>query len=789
MDIRYQCPFCNFINTFGNDVLPDERTLCSSCKKPIAVPRGIGTGIVIDDYVVEEFLGKGSIGSVYKATQLSLGRTVALKVLHNEFRDAKGLTDFLREARAAANLNHLNLVQCYAVGESDGYVFMAMNYITGLTLKERLRRDKVIQTDEALHITQQVAEGLHYAWAEAHIIHRDIKPENIILSETGLVKVTDLGLAIRPDEWKEGMEISGSPAYMSPEQFYGEKLDPRTDIYSLGVSLYQMLAGTLPFRAEDVNDLARQHIRAEAIPLSKVNRNIPAYVSALVRKMMAKYPEDRFLNMEDLLDHVWRIRQKTAPDTDLVPSIHTISVRRLDYELQLEARKMNKNITQHNDLNPYIPIGTLKKTWNTHPAFWLISALITLILFGIIGILWAKNNALVRANEPTQAELILRKKIETFKERIAQINVTDAYVDEQSRAIMHEIETLPRGGDIKDIMNLLLEQYAMRNENKKNENAQIANEQMREELTAVLEKNKLLEAKIELLSEGKNIDPMSPDYINLRKNYESMRIKLKFNETALDSAQKQIADQQRMFRSDVRILSIFYFYLNLRFGPPGITIGFLENSPLHLQQFSADEIQFFNDVAQIHFRMAELINKPSGFTGNTLILNGVQYKVSGSSNTDLLLSDNLKKITRIPIIKMNDETLVQLMEQSLPKSDTQLLRYTYHFAKGDIGEAMKYVEPQTVSCEITLKILDVFFDRLYYLMRKHPQNIPKYEATVRRITGDSPLTREYVRKFEEYLQMYQALKPTEPMTDSVPIRIKPKSNKNSNPFSILGGNP
>jgi flagellar biosynthesis GTPase FlhF len=223
---------------------------------------------------------------------------------------------------------------------------MAMNFIEGETVKDKLIREGKIKVDAALHIAQQVAEGLYYAWSEAKLIHRDVKPENIMLTKEGAVKLTDLGLAMAEAEWHEDMEISGSPSYMSPEQFTGEPLDTRSDIYSLGISLYQMLTGELPFRGETLKTVAKQHFYEASKPLHKIDPMIPAKVSHLVQKMIAKDPDKRFNNMEDLIREIWEVRQQTAPDRDLIPSVHTISIKRLDYELQEITEQRKKHVAE-----------------------------------------------------------------------------------------------------------------------------------------------------------------------------------------------------------------------------------------------------------------------------------------------------------------------------------------------------------------------------------------------------------------------------------------------------------
>ncbi len=338
--MRFQCSFCSSI--VSTELPPNTRLECSSCGHSCFVPpTPFEEHCIIGDFVIGEEIGSGSIGKVYHAEQLSLGREVALKILSPELSSAKFIDSFLHEARAAAKLSHTNLVQAYAVGEENGICYLAMNYIKGETLSDRLEREKRIPADEALHIIQQVAEALFYAWDDSKLIHRDVKPDNIMITTDGIVKLTDMGLAITEDDWSTDTEISGSPSYMSPEQFAGEELDCRCDIYSLGITLYQMISGKLPFVGESFQEIASQHFNEDPPPLHRLNIGVTLRVSNLVKKMMEKLPEDRFSDYEVLLKALWNLRHITAPDSTLIPDIHTISIHHLDYGLQ---KKSYKNI-------------------------------------------------------------------------------------------------------------------------------------------------------------------------------------------------------------------------------------------------------------------------------------------------------------------------------------------------------------------------------------------------------------------------------------------------------------
>ncbi|MDD5599314.1 MAG: serine/threonine-protein kinase [Victivallaceae bacterium] len=338
--MRFQCSFCSSI--VSTDLPPKTRLECASCGHSCFVPATpFEENCVIGDFVIGEEIGAGSIGKVYHAVQLSLGREVALKILSPELSSSKFIDSFLHEARAAAQLSHTNLVQAYAVGEENGVCYLAMSYIKGETLSDRLEREKRIPVDEALHIAQQVAEALFYAWDDSRLIHRDVKPDNIMITTDGIVKLTDMGLAITQEDWNADAEISGSPSYMSPEQFAGEELDCRSDIYSLGITLYQMISGKLPFVGESFQEIASQHFNEEPVPLYRFNVGATLKVSNLVKKMMEKLPEDRFQNYDVLLKSLWNLRHVTAPDSSLIPDIHTVSIHHLDYGLQ---KKSYKNI-------------------------------------------------------------------------------------------------------------------------------------------------------------------------------------------------------------------------------------------------------------------------------------------------------------------------------------------------------------------------------------------------------------------------------------------------------------
>ena len=243
-------------------------------------------------------IGRGAMGIVYKAKDPMLERVVAIKTINMGLdRDGAEMYEkrFYQEARAAGGLNHPNIVTVYDIGKTDTECYMAMEYIEGAELRTLLLPGKPLPVPRALSIAAQVAEGLAYAH-ERGVVHRDIKPANIMVPENGAVKITDFGIArMRSSsvQTQTGM-MMGSPKYMSPEQVIGKRADHRTDIFSLGVILYEMLTGATPFAGESVNAVMYQIVNFVPPAPSAINPASPAALDAIVADMLAKSLEERY---------------------------------------------------------------------------------------------------------------------------------------------------------------------------------------------------------------------------------------------------------------------------------------------------------------------------------------------------------------------------------------------------------------------------------------------------------------------------------------------------------------
>lgn len=241
-------------------------------------------------YQITELLGEGSTATVYKALDQRLGRDVALKVLLPHVKDTVRKR-FFQEATAVAQLNHPGIMAIYDIDEEGDSNFLVIEFVEGATLADFIPAPP----DKVIDIGRQIAQALHYAH-ERQIIHRDIKPANIIVSPAGQVKIMDLGLALPRDAKRvttAGM-IIGTPAYLSPEQAQGMTLDYRTDIYSLGIVLYEMATGDLPFTSDDIPALLLQHVKEIPAPLRMVDPNIPVALENTILKALEKNPARRF---------------------------------------------------------------------------------------------------------------------------------------------------------------------------------------------------------------------------------------------------------------------------------------------------------------------------------------------------------------------------------------------------------------------------------------------------------------------------------------------------------------
>ena len=271
--------------------------------------------VLADRYELEEVLGQGGMARVFKTRDRVLNRAVAVKVLSPQFAgDDQFVARFRREAQAAAALNHPNIVSVFDTGSQGDVHYIVMEYVEGRTLGDVIRQEGPLLPERATEISEAVAAALAAAH-EAGLVHRDIKPGNIMITREGEVKVMDFGIARTStgDNLTQTASILGTASYLSPEQAQGEPVDSRSDIYSMGCVLYEMLTSRAPFKGDSPVAIAYKHVRENPVPPSRLNGDVSEALEAVVMKCMAKNPANRYQTAEELRQDLERVRRGGAP--------------------------------------------------------------------------------------------------------------------------------------------------------------------------------------------------------------------------------------------------------------------------------------------------------------------------------------------------------------------------------------------------------------------------------------------------------------------------------------------
>ncbi|MCW5873970.1 MAG: serine/threonine protein kinase [Anaerolineales bacterium] len=254
-------------------------------------------------YQLQDFLEKGGMASVYRGRDLMLERDVAIKVLREEYSKDAGFRErFRQEAKAAANLSHSNIVTVYDFGYDEEHLFIVMEYVPGTDLNTLIKQKRIYSLEEGIPLVIQACKGLGYAH-RAGLVHCDIKPHNFLVTPDGRVKVTDFGIAralasINPSEEQE--VVWGSPQYFSPEQAAGSAPSPASDVYSMGVIMYLMFTGQLPFTSKSPAELGQQHRYEQPLPPNQLNPNIPPALNEILLKVLSKEPSARYRAADQL---------------------------------------------------------------------------------------------------------------------------------------------------------------------------------------------------------------------------------------------------------------------------------------------------------------------------------------------------------------------------------------------------------------------------------------------------------------------------------------------------------
>jgi len=300
----------------------------------------IPPGRTIGRYEIRSQIGAGGMGEVYLARDTELDRMVALKILPASVAaDQQRMRRFVQEAKAASSLNHQNIITIYEIGDADSTRFIATEFVEGITLRQHLKRGRLPLT-EVLEVGIQIASGLAAAH-EAGIVHRDIKPENIMLrSRDGFVKVLDFGLVKLTEAPANAADteaptralvntdagtVMGTVVYMSPEQARGKQVDARTDIWSLGVILYEMITGSTPFSGESSADVIAAIVKSEPPPISRIAPDTPEKLTEIISKSLEKNADDRYQTIKDLLVDLRRLKRRLDFESEVERSATTDS--------------------------------------------------------------------------------------------------------------------------------------------------------------------------------------------------------------------------------------------------------------------------------------------------------------------------------------------------------------------------------------------------------------------------------------------------------------------------------
>lgn len=346
-----------------------------------------------DRYEIIKTIGEGGMANVYLADDKILERKVAIKVLRGDLSsDEKFIRRFKREALSVSNLSHPNIVEVYDVGEEDGNYYIVMEYIEGKTLKQLLQKRGALTLTEVIDIMSQLTDGLSHAH-EAYIIHRDIKPQNIMIEDNGLIKITDFGIAmaLNSTQLTQTNSVMGSVHYLPPEQAQGKGSTIKSDIYSLGILMYELLTGSVPYKGDTAVEIALKHMKEKLPSIRKQNPTIPQSVENIVIKATAKNPKNRYDSVRDMYNDIKECMDKTNekrisfeyPENDLeetkVIPVNKEPKKKVEKPTEKEEEEDTSILNEKNEKNKL-------------PIILAVTLLGILILLGIIYLLISNND-------------------------------------------------------------------------------------------------------------------------------------------------------------------------------------------------------------------------------------------------------------------------------------------------------------------------------------------------------------------------------------------------------------
>lgn len=385
-------------------------------------------GMVLGNrYELLEKIGEGGMSEVFKARCNKLNRFVAVKILKKEFCDNADIVEkFKGEATAIATLSDSNIVNILDVGTQDNINYIVMEYVNGKTLKDVIKQVGKMNYETAISVAIQIAKALDCAHRNK-IIHRDVKPQNILVTEDGIMKVTDFGIAksSTSSTITNTSTIMGSAHYLSPEQAKGSFIDCRTDLYSLGVVLYEMVTGTLPFEADTAVTIALKHLQEEIIPPKNINSKIPDSLNKLIIKSMQKDPNKRYQSAKEMIKDLEKIKNDPNAIIDKIDddNDHTIIMSPVTEEIVKQKEKISENKNLNNEeYDDYEDYDDDEKTINKSKIMKISIGIILAIVLVVLGI--GSFKLFGGATKEVEIPDIVGKNIEDGKTQLASINLT-----------------------------------------------------------------------------------------------------------------------------------------------------------------------------------------------------------------------------------------------------------------------------------------------------------------------------------------------------------------------------
>lgn len=400
-----------------------------------------------DRYEIIKMIGEGGMANVYLANDNILERKVAIKVLRGDLsNDEKFIRRFKREALSVSNLSHPNIVEVYDVGEEDGNYYIVMEYIEGKTLKQLLQKRGALTLPEVIDIMSQLTDGLSHAH-EAYIIHRDIKPQNIMIEDNGLVKITDFGIAmaLNSTQLTQTNSVMGSVHYLPPEQANGKGSTIKSDIYSLGILMYELLAGSVPFKGDTAVEIALKHMKEKMPSIRKQNPTIPQSVENIVLKATAKNPKNRYDSVREMHNDLQTAMEKDNekrlvyeyPENDLEET-------KVIAPIAKESKKtiVDKPLDQEEDSTT----PNEKNEKNKLPIILAIILLVILIVLAFVYLL-ISNNDVKEVKVPDVVGLETEEAIKKIKEKGLEYTTKSEESDNVEKGLV--IRTEPKAGSTK----------------------------------------------------------------------------------------------------------------------------------------------------------------------------------------------------------------------------------------------------------------------------------------------------------------------------------------------------